>query len=338
MIKPRNIGLFVVCAVLASLSLPCSAARGGLRRLDIGAKAPQFSGVDTTGRTYDYKHGAGKVLVVAFLSARQKRSAQAAADIESIVSKLDARAGALDVVIAVDDPNGQELFQSTPEQPEDRFHILLDSQYKLWGKYGVIATPTAVITDANDNILWVQAGYSYDFAPVVDARVKQALGITQDVSPETAGKVETVANDTLAARVARHLQMARILKEKGRIESAASEIQMARRLDPNSVDIILELGELYCYAGEADAALKLMQTVVGTGRKEKARISLVLGWAGRLAGELEQAEKLLLEATSLEPNSGRGLFELGRVYQAKGNKDKALESYQKALTLILGGR
>ncbi len=64
---------------------------------------------------------------------------------------------------------------------------------------------------------------------------------------------------------------------------------------------------------------------------EKARVSLLLGWAKRQINQLIAAEKLLLEATTLDPKSSRGFFELGKVYQAGGQFEKAMVLYRKAL-------
>ncbi len=61
---------------------------------------------------------------------------------------------------------------------------------------------------------------------------------------------------------------------------------------------------------------------------------MVSGWAKRQMGELDAAEKLLLEATKIDPKSSRALFELGKVYQSRQEIDKAMKSYHKALTVI----
>jgi Tfp pilus assembly protein PilF len=50
--------------------------------------------------------------------------------------------------------------------------------------------------------------------------------------------------------------------------------------------------------------------------------------------ELDAAEKLLLEATTLDPRSSRGFFELGKVYQTRKEVEKAMLAYYKALALI----
>ena len=208
----------------------------------------------------------------------------------------------------------------------------MDSEYKLWGKLGIIATPTVVISDTNDKVICVKAGYGYDFVPMVRAYVNQALGLAQKTTPEDASRVKTVSNSTIAARIKRHLQMAKMLEQKDRLEPAIAEIQKARELDPNSPEAALELGELFCRAGRSKSALDITESLRVTSRLDKARLLLISGWAKRQMGELDTAEKNLLEATTLDPKSARALFELGKIYQAKQQNDKAMETYNKALT------
>ncbi len=333
-----KIAVCVILVVLVCLFLPRQNIKGSTRRIGIGNKMPEFSASDTSGKVFDYKHGIGKVLMAVFLSANQKNSAQAAADIKGIVTKLASQAKRLNVVVAINDPNSQTFFRSDPNESVVGIHVVADTEYKLWGKFGIIATPTVIISDTNDTVLWVEAGYSYDFVPVIRARLNQALGIAQEIDPNDASRVKTVTNATVAARIKRHLQMAKILQAKGRIESAINEIRKAKELDPNSVEVALELGELFCRVGKNEAALNLVERMRATKRLDKARLLLISGWAKRQTGDLKTAEKHLLEATKLDTKSIRGFFELGQVYQAKGDKDKAMAAYYRALTLVFGGR
>ncbi len=335
-----KIAACVILGVLVWLLLTRQIVYGSTRRIGIGNKMPEFSASDTSGKVFDYKHGVGKVLMVVFLSANQKNSAQAAADIKGIVTKLAGQAKRLNVVVAIDDPNSQTFFRSEPNEPVVGIHVVADTEYKLWGKFGIIATPTVIISDTNDTVLWVKAGHSYDFAPVIQARLNQALGIAQEIDPNDASRVKTVTNATatVAVRAKRHLQMAKILQEKGRIESAINEMRKAKELDPNSIEVALEIGELFCRVGKNEAALKIIERMRATKRLDRARLLCISGWAKRQMGNLETAEKNLLEATKLDAKSARGFFELGQVYQAKGDKDKTIAAYYQALTLVFGGR
>ncbi len=235
------------------------------------------------------------------------------------------------MAVVTDDPNGGAIFQFKEKESLPVFRLLPDMEYRLWGKFGIIVTPTVIISDTNDTVLWVEAGYGYDFAPVIRARLNQALGIAQEIDPNDAGRVKTVKNTTIEARIKRHVQMAKMLEQKGRSESAISELRKAIEMDPNSLETIFELGELFCKVGQSQAALDLVEGIKATKQLEKARALLISGWAKRQMNELDASEKLLLESTKLNPNSRRCLFELGKVYQAKGEVEKAMDTYYRAL-------
>ncbi|MHC4282346.1 MAG: hypothetical protein ACYSWZ_05165 [Planctomycetota bacterium] len=273
--KKCNVLIWKVSILAAVQFLLCVAVVTGQRRLGIGEKVPEFSATDVNEQVFDYKHGRGKVLMVVFLSGRQKRSARAAVDIERIINKLGANAKRLDVAIAVDDPNTGSIFQSKSKESATGVHILLDTEYKLWGKFGIIVIPTVIISDTNDTVLWVKAGHGSDFAPVIQARLNQALGIAQEIDPNDAGHVKTVQNTTVAARIKRHLQMAKILLQKGRRELAISEIKKAKEIDPNSVEVVLELGELLCGINQGKEALEVIDKIKTTKKAEKARALLI---------------------------------------------------------------
>ena len=329
----------IIFVVLIYSILPVRTAVCNGRRIGIGTKIPEFSTSDVSGKTFAYKHGSSKVLVAVFLSSNQKQSTQAAADIERIISKLRSQVKRLSIVVAVDDPNNQTFVRSDPNgsepnEPAVVVNVVVDTERKLWGKFGIIATPTVIISDTNDTVLWVKAGHGYDFAPVIQARLNQALGITQEINPNEAGRVRTVINATVAARVKRHLQMAKMLQEKGRIKSAITQMKQARELDPNSVELALETANLLCTIGQSTSALELLDGIEARGNIEKSKLLMIIGWAKRQMKNFDEAEKYLLEATKLNPKSGRAFFELGQIYQAKGDFEKAMLTYYQALTLV----
>ncbi len=320
--------------VLVQVLLPTSPARADLRKVKVGDTMPEFSLPDPNGTTFTYKHGRDRVLILALLPTVQSRLERAVADVEAVVESFPEQAERLDFAGVISGPAEKDILKSLKPGSKLGFPILLDGEYQLWGTLGVIAAPTVLIVGKDDRILWIKAGYGYDFVPVARAYVNQALGIAQQTAPEDAQHVKAVTNDTVEARLQRHLQMAKILEQKGRLESAAAEIEKAAQLDPNSIEPALELGELFCRAGRSKAALELVEKLRAESRPEKSRLLLISGWAKRQMGDLESAEKLLLEATTLDPKSIRALFELGKVYRAKGLADKALESYHKALMLV----
>ena len=330
--------VIVICVTICWFVTVRTANCAG-RRISVGTKIPEFSASDLSGKLLDYKHGNGKVLLAVFLSSKQENSTRAATDIKGIISKLTDQAKSLNVVVAINDPNNQIIFGSEPNEPDPNepgvvVHVVVDTEYKLWGKFGIIATPTVIISDMNDTVLWVQAGHGYNFAPVVQARLNQALGITQKIDPNEAGRVRTVKNATMDARAIRHMQMAKMLQEKGKIESAIVQMRKARELDPNSPKLALELGKLLSATGRGKEALEVIEGIPAISRNDKAELLTTSGSAKRQLGELDKAEELLIQASKLDNRSGRIFFELGQVYQARGEVEKAMLTYYRALSLV----
>ncbi len=101
------------------------------RRLQVGQKDPEFSATDIAGQPFDYKHGGKKAVIVAFLSATQKRSADAATDINRIIAKLGSKAPDLNVIIVLYDPNDQSSFRPMQGQLQIDYRILPDAGYRL---------------------------------------------------------------------------------------------------------------------------------------------------------------------------------------------------------------
>ena len=334
-IPRRNLsGIFAFAFLFIQVFLPAAQGREGLRKVKVGEGMPEFSSPDSNGGTFAYKHGRRKVLALAFLPTSQRRMERTLSDIEKVLDSLRENTEQLHFIGVVSGPLAKDFLKPRKPGEKHTFPVLLDGDFQLWGRLGVIAAPTIIVVGKDDKVLWIKAGYGYDFVPVVRAYINQALGIAQETTPEDAHQVKTVTNDTIAARIQRHLQMAKMLEKKGRVESAISELRKAAMLDPNSTEPTLELGELFCRAGRNKEALNLVEKLRTTKKADKARLLLISGWARRQMGELETAEKLLLEATTLEPTSIRTLFELGKIHQARGQTEKAMKSYYKALTIV----
>ncbi len=330
MLLRRRNGLLGILAFIMTTGAAFCAGPGevGLRKMKLGDKMPEFSLADSEGKAFEYKHGRNRVLMLAFLSADQKQSASAVSDIGQILADPRIKAEKFDLVGV--------MTQAPKDDLKPAFPIMLDSQYKMWGKLGIIAMPTVVIVDRDDNVSWIKAGHAYDFTPALRSHLSHALGIAGKEAPAETVEAKALSNNTAASRVKRHLQMAKILEGKGRFDSAISEVRKAQALEPNSAEPVLELGELLCRAGKGKAALEAVGKLDSADRRDKARRLLICGWAKRQMGNLQPAQVDLLEATKIDPKSARGHFELGRVYQAKGDKDKALAAYHKALTLVFG--
>ncbi len=212
--------VFFVCPVFAQS-----------RRLQVGHSIPEFSGRTVDGKMFKYAHGNKRVLLLSFLRAGQKNSESAAEDLLRIVGGLKCKPQEIDLVIVGNMAEVNGYFSSGKGAGAIFPRIIVDSDFKIWGTFGIIACPTTIIGDIENKVLSVKAGHSYDFAPVVQAYVKQALGIEQEIDPDKAGEVKILKNNTTDSRIARNLQMAKVLSDKGKYDSALIIVKKSLTID-----------------------------------------------------------------------------------------------------------
>ena len=333
--KTTNHIFMAVVSVIAFTTVVCGDVSTPPRRIPEGALIPEFYAVDTTGKPFACTQSSGKVTILAFLSSHQERSHKAVEDIFAVLSSIPPdRLTSLQVAFVLQGVDNRELIASILKETPSVVHILDDDRYNIWGKFGIIATPTVLISNPGGMVLCVKPGYTYDFAQVVKSRLLQALEIPYDVNPNDTPTVRTVANSTMSAKAKRHMQMARLLSSKSKVSSAIEQAQMAYEIDPNSPEVVLDLGELLCRAGQAQKAIKLVSSLSSQSDRDKARINLIIGWAKHQLGEMEEAEKHLLEGINQDPMLPRLFFELGRIYQKRNDSKNAMQAYCQALQLI----
>jgi Tfp pilus assembly protein PilF len=294
---------------------------------------PAFSLSTADGKSFVYDAEYRGVLGIVLLKTGQDHFTRIADDLGAVVKELKASGKQFDCVGVMSGPGARESLQTLDPDGHVSFPVLLDPTFELWGKLGVIAAPTAVVVGADHKVRWIKAGYGYDFVPGFRAQLAQALGITAG-SADGSVRVATLENASSRARFERHAQMARSLAARGRFEMAIAEFKKAQALDPNAADVVFELGELLCRAGEYEAALKIAGQAEARTDREKGRALLISGWARRQMGELDIAQSLLTESLKLDPDSPRALYELGQVFQATGDMDQAAMSYRRALALV----
>jgi tetratricopeptide (TPR) repeat protein len=317
----------------AFLLLPNLAAQASLRNVKIGDKMPQFSLQNLEGKTVTWQPGKHQALVVVFLPSDSRRMVRVLTDLEKITQESRKEAANLVILAVTTSPQSKDNLLALPKQGKVRFPILLDTQLKLWGQLGVIAAPTTIVVAPDDTIQWTKAGYGYDFLPSIRSHVALATGKADSQTTEQKSTVNALVNATPQARARRHLQMARIFARKGRWDAAVTEAQKAAELTPDSIEVLSELGQFLCRTGQNQAAIKIAQKIKSEKKQEQALAALIQGWALRQLAEYTKAEQMLREATLKNPKSARAFYELGKIYQARNQTEKAMLAYHHALAI-----
>ncbi len=332
-IRKSNAWWFAVFLSVACL-VPPLAGQEGLRRIRVGDTMPEFSLSNVDGTTVHYAGKEAHPLGIVILQAGQSQRDRLVTDLETLVQKLRLDGAAFDCLGVMTGPGTNEFLGSRDADARAVLPIFADPNSVFWGQIGVIATPTAVVVGADHKVQWIKAGYGFDFVAGFHAQLNKAVGLTN--TADASVHVETLANNSARARRDRHIQLARAMAKKGRLEPAISELEKLREIEPNAADVALELGEVLCRAGKNEAALKIAAEAKAESSSDKARAMLISAWARRQMGDLDAAAAILTKALTLDPESPRILYESGKVHQARGEPERALACYRRALAEVFG--
>jgi hypothetical protein len=331
MLPQSNRRLFVVTLWLMFIGMPAVSVQGEKVRAKVGDPMPSFTLPDLKEGKFTYPASGKNVTVIIFLSDLENQAEKVNVDLDKLMTKFQAEPVRwLPVVTG----HGNKDYLRDRWQGNKMVTVLQDPDYDLWGKLGLIATPTVVVVDKEGVIRWVRAGHRYDFEPALRDEIAEVLGLEHNPLTNGGTEVTTLNNSSLLAKTRRHIRMAQMFTEKGRMETAVSELKKAEALMPDSTEVLIELATAHCRAAQNKEALAVVQRIKPSNRFDESSVKMLSGWAHRQMGDYVQAEKLLGEAVNLNPKSARAHYELGKMYQKQAKPDKAMESYRRALSIV----
>ncbi|MFH1719852.1 MAG: tetratricopeptide repeat protein [Planctomycetota bacterium] len=319
----------LLLAVVMAIPHPVCA----VRNLKIGDSMPGFflPRADGIVGMYDSAQLAGQPAVIAFCRPDHNLSLDALRDLDAVARQVGLAKFRL---LAVDTKlsTAQEI-QATFADEKFSFPILLDPQRTLYEEVGLIVSPTTLLFDAKGGLRFVIASHPRQFRHVVEARLRFLLG---EIDEQTMNKqihpaVRKIEADMTAAW---HMyNLGKKLQSEGKTEQAISTFEKAVSRYPSLVEARCALGFLKFSAGDMDSAAKHFEAAL---RQNPTFPSAQLGSAIVLArtGEDRKAEQMLLPLVGQRSLDARARYELGRIYIARGERDKALKFFQDALASI----
>ncbi len=129
-----------------------------------------------------------------------------------------------------------------------------------------------------------------------------------------------------------HKNLGTAFVNQGRIDKAFPHFQEAIRISPDNPTAHLNMGTCYLFYGEFDAAVKYFQTALELNPNyQKARLNLDKALSAQKDADLA----ISILKTSIQANKNDPIphYNLANIYKEKGDKNKAVFHYKKALTL-----
>ena len=129
-----------------------------------------------------------------------------------------------------------------------------------------------------------------------------------------------------------HVLMARIYEVHGRLDKAVAEFEKLRKLEPESLDILLYTARLYSLMKNPKNAVNLLNIAVKM-EPENDRLLHSLALAYMAQNENDLAIENMRNALALDPKKDSYYFELGALLEKAGNYKEAMENMRQAIEL-----
>jgi tetratricopeptide (TPR) repeat protein len=123
-------------------------------------------------------------------------------------------------------------------------------------------------------------------------------------------------------------------EEEEQFEKAEIAIKQAIKLEPNNTRYYFRLGVVYDKSSKKEASMDAMRKVISLDPKHSNALNYLGYTYADLGKNLDEAERLILQALKYKPNDGYITDSLGWVYYKKGEFKKALEYLQKAIEIV----
>ncbi|MGD8881048.1 MAG: tetratricopeptide repeat protein [Desulfobacterales bacterium] len=123
-------------------------------------------------------------------------------------------------------------------------------------------------------------------------------------------------------------------EEDEQFEKAEVAIQEAIELEPDNPRYYFRLGVVYDKSNKKEASMDAMRKVISLDPKHSNALNYLGYTYADLGKNLDEAERLILEALKYKPDDGYITDSLGWVYYKKGEFEKALQYLQKAAGIV----
>ena len=123
-------------------------------------------------------------------------------------------------------------------------------------------------------------------------------------------------------------------EEEEQFEQAELAIKQAINIEPDNPRYYFRLGVVYDKSNKKEASMEAMRKVIAIDPKHSNALNYLGYTYADLGKNLDEAERLILEALKYKPNDGYITDSLGWVYYKKGEFKKALEYLHQAIEIV----
>ncbi len=303
-----------------------------LRNVQRGELLPPFNLAGLEGQPVKSADLSGKVLVLVYVSARQRQSEEVFASAHRVVERLNR--DDVELVYISADADQADYFRELRDRLTAREPMAFDGEREYYGKLGLIVYPTTVVTSKDGKLLHVVTSWTRDYEYRLELYCRHAAGEINDAELSKRATAGPLRKDKARIKADRHRSVATVYRSKGMADEAIRELEQAIAADPTYADVVVDLVEVLVSRGKIDEAEKRADVLL-KDQPDCNGAKLMLGLIRLKRGDLDAAETLLKEELTLNPDPIRANYYLGQLYEQKGDHKLAMQHYRDALKRAL---
>jgi peroxiredoxin len=310
---------------LALLCCSVTAEAQAMLHTNVGDRARVITLADLAGAQHSTDDPKGSPRVIAFFTTWSPRSGELLADLAKLHARVDPK-GVRMLAVCVD---GENLSSDRRREIDDYvkraalpFPALLDDRLAVYSTWGVVASPTTVLVDAEGMIPYILAGYPSTLRAELEERILALAGIAIEAAPP---QVVLPPDESRQLR-----SMGETLLALGQTDKAMAAFAKAAAADPTSIEPVVMMVRIHLQQGETDPAGKLLASISGEG-VNRADYRFLQGMHALAGGRASEASAAFGALSSGSPAEALGRWGAGLVSLAADDIPGGLEHFRAAL-------
>ncbi len=320
-----------IVLLMTLLCLVCF-VENGMGKLYPGMDAPPFSLSNLDGKTQTLTRLSKekKVTVIIFWSTWNKQSGEELKKMQDLYTQYQSKGLQVIAVNVEDQIISKDQVQVISDYCKDisvTFPVLIDQGLQQFNQYGIKAVPTTFLIDSTGTIIDKLAGY-----PI--ASRNQLFSTIKDlVLPTEKGTSEPVPYTKVEGKAQRYYQMAKVLRKKEDLSSAAVSLRKSIALDDDFFAAYNLLAITLYEDGKREEAAAIFNKLASKNSNDPM-LQLDYGnFLIQIGDDEEEGLSIIKQVLKEDNNYARGHYYLSDYFFKKGNSQAALKEVQTAVEL-----
>jgi tetratricopeptide (TPR) repeat protein len=311
-------------------------AGAAFKYLKTGMEVPEFSLKTLEGQQYTLAQVKGQpATLLVFFATWSPRSTPALEDAQKLYAQYadkGLRVLAVNVNRLSLGPDDRRQIGELKESLKLTIPIVIDANLETYNSFGVVATPSTAVLDAEGKIVHEAASYLRSTGDDIRGSVEVLLGVREAPKAEAVAAKPVYKPDSKALR---HYSFGRTMFQRGNRDKAMEQLEQAAAADPKYAAPRIFLGHLLLAKKDPKSVQQAAEQFAAAAALAPDDVTAWTGSGEALLelGKVEEARAAFEKAVALDPTYTPAISNLALVLAKQGQAAEAESKFKAALEL-----